>query len=53
MYAVVKIGGSLLKSIDSCIYNALKIMEVFIDKNTYPLIIVLAPKGLTNKLWSQ
>jgi len=51
MYAVVKIGGSLLKSIDSYIHNALKIMEVFIEKNVYPLIIVSAPKGLTNILY--
>ncbi len=51
MYAVVKIGGSLLISIDSYIYNALKIMEVFIEKNIYPLIIVSAPKGLTNMLY--
>ena len=51
MYVVVKIGGSLLKSIDSYIHNALKIMEVFIEKNVYPLIIVSAPKGLTDLLY--
>ena len=51
MYAVVKIGGSLLESLNSYIYNALKIMEVFVEKNIYPLIIVSAPKGLTNILY--